>query len=109
MLITAWVDENCGFDGWAMTRSGMRGVPNHALSIYFANATLISTFAARWCVGTKVETALFSTPASHSDPFGDALDQHALDPEIAVRRHPPARVGALGELPASHHRQLLPR
>ena len=24
--ITAWLDENCGADGWAMTPSGMRGV-----------------------------------------------------------------------------------
>jgi hypothetical protein len=26
--ITAWLDENCGADGWAMTPSGMRGVLN---------------------------------------------------------------------------------
>jgi len=24
--MTAWLDENCGADGWAMTPSGMRGV-----------------------------------------------------------------------------------
>ena len=24
--ITAWLDENCGADGWAMTPSGVRGV-----------------------------------------------------------------------------------
>jgi hypothetical protein len=23
--MTAWLDENCGADGWAMTPSGMRG------------------------------------------------------------------------------------
>jgi hypothetical protein len=40
-----------------MTPSGTRGVLNDALSIYFANATLASGFVARWCVGTKVETA----------------------------------------------------
>jgi hypothetical protein len=51
--ITAWLDENCGADGWVMTPSGTRGVLNDALSIYFGNATLV----ARWCVGTKVETA----------------------------------------------------
>jgi hypothetical protein len=55
--ITAWLDENCGADAWAMTPSGMRGVLNDALSIYFADATLASAFVARWCVGTKVETA----------------------------------------------------
>jgi hypothetical protein len=55
--ITVWLDENCGGDGWAMTPSGTRGVLNDALSIYFGDATLASAFVARWCVGTKVETA----------------------------------------------------
>jgi hypothetical protein len=54
--ITAWLDENCGADGWAMTPSGMRGVLNDAVSLYFADATLGSAFVARWCVGSKVET-----------------------------------------------------
>jgi len=30
---------------------------NDAISIYFANATLASAFVARWCAGSKVETA----------------------------------------------------
>ena len=55
--ITARLDENCGADGWAMTPSGMRGVLNDAVSIYFLDATLASAFVARWCVGSKVETA----------------------------------------------------
>ena len=55
--ITAWLDENCGSDGWAMTPSGTRGVLNDALSIYFADATLASAFVARRCVGAKVQTA----------------------------------------------------
>ena len=55
--ITAWLDENCGADGWAITPSGVRGVLNDALSIYFADATLASAFVARWCVATKVEIA----------------------------------------------------
>jgi hypothetical protein len=55
--ITAWFDENCGSDGWAMMPSGMRGVLNDAISLYFADATLASAFVARWCVGSKVETA----------------------------------------------------
>jgi hypothetical protein len=37
--ITAWLDENCGADGWVMTPSGMRGVLNDAVSIYFLDAT----------------------------------------------------------------------
>jgi hypothetical protein len=45
-----------GSDGWTMTPSGMRGVLNDAISIYFADATLASAFVARWCVGNKIET-----------------------------------------------------
>jgi len=55
--IAAWLDENCGSDGWAMTPSGMRGVLNDAVSIYFLDATLASAFVARWCAGYKIETA----------------------------------------------------
>src|SRR5262249_683607 len=55
--ITAWLDENCGADGWAMTPSGTRGVLNDAISIYFADAPLASAFGAGWCVGTRAETA----------------------------------------------------
>ena len=54
--ITAWLDENCGADGWAITPSGTRGPLNDAISIYFADATLASAFVSRWCVGTKSET-----------------------------------------------------
>jgi hypothetical protein len=55
--MTAWLDENCGSDGWVMTPSGMRGVLNDAVSIYFLDATLASAFVARWCAGYKIETA----------------------------------------------------
>jgi hypothetical protein len=54
--ITAWLDENCGSDGWAMTASGMRGVLNDAISLYFADVTLANAFVARRCVGSRVET-----------------------------------------------------
>jgi hypothetical protein len=36
----AWLDGNCGADGWTLTPSGMRGVLNDALSIYFLDPTL---------------------------------------------------------------------
>src|SRR5947208_1857339 len=55
--LTAWLDENCGADGWAMTPSGTRDVLNDALSIYFTDATLASAFVARWCAGYGAETA----------------------------------------------------
>jgi hypothetical protein len=40
-----------------MMPSGMRGVLNDAVSIYFLDATLASAFVARWCAGYKIETA----------------------------------------------------
>jgi hypothetical protein len=55
--ITTWLDENCGSDRWAITPSGMCGVLNDAVSIYFADATLASAFVARWCVGGRIETS----------------------------------------------------
>jgi hypothetical protein len=54
--ITEWLDGNCGADGWAITPSGMRGVLNDAVSIYFLDATLASAFVARWCAASRVET-----------------------------------------------------
>jgi len=55
--MTAWLDQNCGADGWAITPSGVRGVLNDAISIYFSDATLSSAFVAWWCRGSKAETA----------------------------------------------------
>jgi hypothetical protein len=52
---TAWLDANCGADGWTMTPSGTGGVLNDAVAIYFTDATLASAFVARWCAGQKVE------------------------------------------------------
>jgi hypothetical protein len=40
-----------------MTPSGMCGVLNDAISIYFADATLASAFVARWCAGSNVKSA----------------------------------------------------
>ena len=56
-LMSAWLDENCGADGWAMTPSGSRGVLNDAVSIFFLDATVASAFVARWCVGSRAETS----------------------------------------------------
>jgi hypothetical protein len=39
-----------------MTPSGMRGLLNDAVSIYFLDTTLASAFVARWCAGYKAET-----------------------------------------------------
>jgi hypothetical protein len=43
----AWLDENCGTEGWAMTPSGTRGVLNDALSIFFGDPAVASAFVAR--------------------------------------------------------------
>jgi hypothetical protein len=68
--MTAWLDENCGADGWAMTPSGMRGVLNDAVSIYFPDAALAGAFVARWCIDYEVETAggLFRVREDEPEP-----------------------------------------
>jgi hypothetical protein len=47
--VIAWLDANCGAEAWAITPSGIRGVVNDALAVYFADVTLASAFVARWC------------------------------------------------------------
>jgi hypothetical protein len=53
--IIAWLDANCGADGWISTPSRTRGVVNDALAIYFLDATMASAFVARWCTAQTVE------------------------------------------------------
>ncbi len=47
--IKAWLDDNCGADGWAITPSGLRGVVNDAVAVYFGDAAMAGAFVARWC------------------------------------------------------------
>src|SRR3954451_3382127 len=47
--IYAWLDQNCGADGWKMTPAGLRGIVNDAVAIYFQDAALAAGFVARWC------------------------------------------------------------
>jgi hypothetical protein len=44
-----------------MTPSGLRGVLNDAVSIYFLNPTLAGAFVARWCAGSgpEMESGMF--------------------------------------------------
>ena len=51
----AWLDQNCGANGWAMTSAGLRGVVNDAVAIYFLNAALAAAFVSRWCAGSNGE------------------------------------------------------
>jgi hypothetical protein len=49
--IHAWLDQNCGADGWGTAPSGTHGVVNDAVAFYFRSATLAAAFVARWCAG----------------------------------------------------------
>jgi hypothetical protein len=51
--IKAWLDENCGADAWAITPSGLRGVVNDAITVYFSDTALAGAFVARWCRATR--------------------------------------------------------
>jgi hypothetical protein len=53
--MNAWLDANCGADGWTSTPASTRGVVNDALAICFADAALASAFVARWCAMQRVE------------------------------------------------------
>ena len=55
--INAWLDANCGADGWSMTPAGLRGVVNDAVAIYFLDPASAAGFVARWCATSKVEIA----------------------------------------------------
>src|SRR5438270_8750394 len=77
--MTVWLNGNCGADGWAMTPSGVRGVLNDAVSIYFIDATLASAFVARWCAASRIETEA-GVVRIHEDEPG---------PDLVAWPHPP--------------------
>src|SRR5260370_30455733 len=54
--IYAWLDQNAGADGWAMTPCGIRTVVDDAIAVYFAEAPIASAFVAPWCAGSNAET-----------------------------------------------------
>ena len=49
--IYAWLDDNCGLDGWAAAPAGIRGVVNDAVAFYFRDPRCAVAFVARWCRG----------------------------------------------------------
>jgi hypothetical protein len=51
----AWLDANCGPGFWAMAPSGLSGVVNDALAIYFLDAELSRAFVNRWCIGVVIQ------------------------------------------------------
>jgi hypothetical protein len=54
--IKAWLDDNCGAEAWAITPSGLRGIVNDAVAVYFCDAALAGAFVARWCRAAAAET-----------------------------------------------------
>ena len=44
--INAWLDGNCGADGWAITPAS-RAVVNDAIAVYLRDATFPAAFVAR--------------------------------------------------------------
>jgi hypothetical protein len=80
--IKAWLDDNCGADGWALTPSGLRGVLNDAIAVHFSDAALASAFVARWCRGSRTD---------------------AIDGAFQIRQDAPAspRAGPLHRTPRS--------
>ena len=52
--INAWLDANCGADGWTMTPAGLRGVVNDSVAIYFFDPASAAGFVARWCATSKL-------------------------------------------------------
>jgi hypothetical protein len=83
--------DNAGVQKRATGYGGMSDRPYHRKQQAAAESSRISC----------------SPPLCGCDPFGDTLHHHALDPEIAMRRHALARAGAFGGLAARHDRQLL--
>ena len=51
----AWLDENCGVDGWVITPAGLHRVVNDAVAVHFLDGTAAAAFVARWCAGSAAE------------------------------------------------------
>lgn len=49
-IITNWLDQKCGVDGWSMALADSQGTQNEAIEIYLNNLTCALAFLARWCL-----------------------------------------------------------
>lgn len=78
--IHAWLDDNCGADGWAMTPSGLRGLVNDAVGMYFPDTALAVAFVARWCAGQKPETEQGAFRLRDDAPTGRKIAKHHKSP-----------------------------
>jgi hypothetical protein len=61
----AWLNENCGTDGWKTAPAGTHGVLNDAVAFYFREAIHAAGFVARWCAGgaTAAENGAYTVRA----------------------------------------------
>jgi hypothetical protein len=48
-VMRAWLDANCGADGWAWAAAGTGGVVNDALAFYFIEPQQAEAFVRRFC------------------------------------------------------------
>jgi len=48
-VMRAWLDANCGPDGWAWAPAGTGGVVNDALAFYFIEPQQAEAFIRRFC------------------------------------------------------------
>ena len=78
--INAWLDQNCGADGWALTPAGLRGAVNDAVAIYFPDTALATAFVARWCAGQKPETVGGAFRLREDEPKPRVLAQDPRSP-----------------------------
>jgi hypothetical protein len=83
----AWLDANCGADGWTWAPSSTRGVVNDALAIYFADVTIANAFAAvrQWDVddGNGWFSAAYARARRQQvEAWSDELLKIADDPRL---------------------------
>jgi hypothetical protein len=90
----AWLDQNCGADGWAMTPAGRHGVVNDAVAIYFLDATSAAAFVSRWCAGSKSKSARGRSECARIDRRkGLSSDRTRRSEGATKNRMLPARFG----------------
>ena len=66
--ITAWLEENCGADGWAITPSRLPGGVSDAIAVHFGDPALAGAFIARWCRGARADTIDGAFQVREADP-----------------------------------------
>ncbi len=64
----AWLDENCGAEGWMIAPSGLRGIANDAVALYFRDPAAAAVFVTRWCVRPLPEIAEGAFVMRDDDP-----------------------------------------